>query len=201
MAKINMTNQDFENEMVNIYRKLFISTPCREYELHNVFRAETETKKVVFPIGTQLDRKYFSALVEAAEKVGDEFLYISLLDCPQNEPIIHWKMPFSYPEYNNDNATSNRFYKVLESLYYSPSGLWGLAISYFDLGILGGSELFAKFFFENLGETEEDHLAAFIEYNLGDGSWFKEPHKSIKEILLATYGEEQARLIINKYGI
>lgn len=114
--------------------------------------------------GYHLQEDQFRALLDAAYVVGDEKVFISVVE---GEPdfsshLGHWKclMPLNFNKYEQLPI-------YLENALYSPSGKWGILISHEEHAVIGGTELFINTFKKGFTEWEEglDNFKELWEYN------------------------------------
>jgi hypothetical protein len=113
------------------------------------FVESTPARAIVFGYKYVIEPPMTDAVAIAAEKVGDEGCYLSLVERSTEGPN-DWYIPLAeltttFPEGGgapNPDGFGTDYAFVLHNVLYSPQGKWGVMLSRFHFGFLGGTQEF-----------------------------------------------------------
>jgi hypothetical protein len=106
-------------------------------------------RALLFPISYELEHGQIAALADAAQALGDETIFLEVVELAEEEPGRYW-----------ESSTDGRGpYDVvenpgLETALFSPAGTWGMLISHEDHAVVGGPAGFVQMLAEHFPATE-----------------------------------------------
>ncbi len=175
MSKIKPVT-DFENAKKS-WDKIFVSTDPFTWP----FQDTIEDYLLFYPAdGFELTKKQYKATLKAAEKIGDNKFYFSVVEAEEDifkekeilNTNIHWlcENP-DYKEYLSIVTIP------LECGLFSWGGNWGMLISHEDHAVVGGSKVFIDELRKEYPDWRKDREELFNYWKLNphgdDGSWIK----------------------------
>lgn len=196
-----LSEERFKKEALPYLNRLFAHLDA----YNKPFASQVEERRLLYPVGFVLKRtnpQFLSGLVSTARKLGDEGFYLSYITKPQR--FAPWEIkqdePYNwyYPFADIDSFSVH----MREQILYSPSGQWGLMISFEDHGLLGGSSAFFDIMktilpgFDNMNQVREF---------LADWKYYKEEHgvdiRWVPDLLFHIYGAKVAQRLLEESGL
>jgi hypothetical protein len=170
------------------------------------FAESTPARTIVFGYKYVVEPPMTDAVAIAAKKVGDEGCYLSLVERSTEGPN-DWYIPLAeltkiFPEGGgapNPDGFGTDYAFVLHNVLYSPQGKWGIMLSRFYNGFLGGTQDFVDEIRRNMPGFDKQ-VRAWIQHSYLEQIYI-EGNRSFDEdatlrVLTHVYGTDVARQIL-----
>lgn len=132
-------SEDERQEAIAAFRKVFAADMAHVDVYGAPFQHHLPARTILYPVGPELDDDELDAVARAAEAIGDDGFYVSVVGFLEAERLDwHWYVPLSgLTAYDSLDVT-------YDSALYSPSGRWGMLVSLEEHAIVGGTPEFLE---------------------------------------------------------
>jgi hypothetical protein len=199
-----LSEKKFQVEALPALKQIF----AHEDPWNKPFATNVEIRRLLYPVSTTLRRsnpELLDALFSSAKKLGDKGFFLSLITRPpameQDRPY-HWYYPFT----DMSGYESSKYAFAMEQVLYSPTGQWGMMISFEDHALLGSSIQFFDTLqtilpdFDNIKQVQK-FLANWKYYKEEFGPKFNTDITWISVLLTHIYGAAIAQGLIEESGL
>jgi hypothetical protein len=138
-------SKDERRTAVAAFHKIFAIGMASVDVYGEPFRADLPARTILYPVDPELDGDQLDALAMAAEVVGDEGFYVSLVGFDEAETLdCHWYVPLCELASYDALEPCSIGGLTHDNALYSPSGRWGMLISLEEHAIVGGTPDFLE---------------------------------------------------------
>lgn len=191
-----LTERDFQERVLQVFNSVFISNDPFDKPI----APSIPNRAILYPIAYELETIELQAVALAAQAVGDNGFYLSVIERPseveQNRPY-HWYIPLE--ELKKYHALSYPF--VLENAIYSPRGKWGMIISHEQHAVVGGDNIFLSTLLSHLLVSADEQLKEFLATWKNNYSRFGSNIDWLSGLLTHVYGVEKAKTLLLQIGL
>lgn len=194
-----LSEKQYRIEAEPTFRKVF----ARDYPFDAPIASHVHRRSLLHPVTYELDYIQLHAVASAAQVVGDDAFYFSVLERPSEEEqkeYYHWLIPLedlnSYYRLGKDAPVF-----ILENALYSPTGKWGLMLSHESFALAAGSSIFIETLYTYLPNSEDEQVRAFLQGWKADHDRFGLRIDWIPGLLKHLYGAEKARGLLAEAGM
>jgi hypothetical protein len=172
------------------------------------FAESASARALVFGYKYVIEPPMTDAVVTAAKKIGDEGCYLSLVERSTEGPN-DWYIPLTELDtfFGEEGSPSNLdklemdFACVLHNVLYSPQGKWGIMLSRFYFGFLGGTQEFVDEIRKNVPGFDKQ-VRAWIKHSYLEQMYI-EGNRNFEEdailrVLNHVYGTNVARKMLRE---
>jgi hypothetical protein len=164
------------------------------------FQQVVAAKNILYPVFYQLNAGQLEALGRAAQSVGDDAMFLSVIGHlePQPSKPTDWIIPL---EDLASYQSLRGYHLTLESALYSPRGLWGLVTFEDNLAAVGGSLQFVQVLREQMLYSFEAQVKAYLRACLRNFQELHRGYSGLYEFLANLYGQDTARQLLRDNGL
>ncbi len=197
MTVRKLTNEEFEQEVKPVLERVLCEVP-----IFGLLPGQDYQKRaLLFPINFRLPKTEFSAVITAADAVGDTGFYLSLLERDERSGSVN-DLYFSLLEAENYFGFSVRgIVSLLENVMFSPNGSWCIKFVVDEHAVIGGSSLFIDTLFNNLPKSAHEYLLDFLEDCRYEKETWGHSLDWLPPFLDYLYGQEQTNNLLIETGL
>jgi len=191
-----LTERYFQEKLSKVFARVFESND----PFNNPFNPGIHHRAILYPVAYQLEMTELQAIAIAAQAVGDDGFYFSVMErSDELEHVYPWHWYISLNSLEDYYTLSHPF--VLENALYSPEGKWGIMISHEQHAVIGGSNLFLDTLIYHFPGSPEEHLEAFLDTWKANHLRVGTNIDWISNLLTHIYGVREAKRLLSQFGL